>query len=140
MSAPITTKFCTACANPLIATAVICPKCGSPVNAVPPIVGGKSKTTAVLLAVFFGTWAWLYTYRLNASKFWVTTIVLFGVPFLVFILNFITYSSGNYRGVQGWMVALPGLIWFPSLFAFWLWSIIDNAVKTDNWYRNYWNN
>jgi hypothetical protein len=137
----LTTKFCTACANPLIATAVICPKCGSPVNGIiPSAVGGKSKTTAVLLAVFLGTWSWLYTYRENASKFWITAIVLFGIPFLVVVLTAVTYSSGGYRGVQGWMAAVTGLFWYLSLFGFWLWSIIDNAVKSDNWYRNYWTN
>jgi len=31
----------------------------------------KSKTTAVLLAVFLAFWTWLYTYKKDAWKFWV---------------------------------------------------------------------
>lgn len=136
MSTPLTTRFCSACANPLIATAVICPKCGSPVSGYNPnIVGGKSKTAAVLLAVFLGTWSWLYTYKENAQKFWVTTCVLSAIPFLVFFLGIA--GRGGLIVVQGWMIALSGIIWYLSLFAFWIWSIIDNASKSDAWYRSF---
>jgi hypothetical protein len=31
---------------------------------------GKSKTTAVLLAIFLGFWAWLYLYKKSIGKFW----------------------------------------------------------------------
>jgi len=138
LSTPLTTKFCSACANPLIASAVICPKCGSPVSGyIPGLVGGKSKTTAVLLAVFFGSWSWLYTYKENSQKFWVTTSVMFGIPFLVVVLGIIARASASGRGIEGWMIALPGIIWYLSLFAFWVWSIIDNASKSDAWYRSF---
>lgn len=43
---------------------------------------GKSKTVAVLLAVFFGFWAWLYIYKKSAWKFWVNlalNVVTFGI-------------------------------------------------------------
>ena len=30
----------------------------------------KDKTAAILLAVFLGFWAWLYTYKRDAWKFW----------------------------------------------------------------------
>ena len=138
MSTPLTSKFCTACANPLIATAVICPKCGSPVSGYKyGIVGGKSKTTAVVLAVFFGSWSWLYTYKASAKKFWVTICILFGLPFFMFLGVFVAANSGNGRGVQGWMVAATVIIWYFFVFGFWVWSIIDNAVKSEAWYRSY---
>jgi hypothetical protein len=40
----------------------------------------KNKATAVVLAVFFGFWTWLYTYKKDAWKFWlnlVLTVVTF---------------------------------------------------------------
>src|SRR5256885_12238204 len=46
----------------------------------------KDKTAAVVLAVFFGFWAWLYTYKRDAAFFWinlVATIVTGGLWGLV---------------------------------------------------------
>jgi Protein of unknown function (DUF2510) len=45
----------------------------------------KSKTTAVLLAVFLGFWTWLYTYKTDAWKFWLNLglgIVTIGIFWL----------------------------------------------------------
>lgn len=42
----------------------------------------KSKTTAVVLAVLFGTFGWLYTYKYDAWKFWLNltfSIFTFGL-------------------------------------------------------------
>ena len=79
-------KFCYACGRGLIRSAVVCPGCGTPAVASiedPNATGGfvpvqlegneiepKSKSVAVVLAIFFGYWTYLYTYRLNAGKFW----------------------------------------------------------------------
>lgn len=46
----------------------------------------KTKTTAVILAVIFGLFSWLYTYQQNAWKFWLNlllTIFTFGLWALV---------------------------------------------------------
>ena len=34
----------------------------------------KSKLTAVLLAVFFGHWTWVYTYRDDGWKLWISLV------------------------------------------------------------------
>lgn len=39
------------------------------------IVPIKSKGAMLALAIFFGHWAWLYTYRYDAWKFWLCTIL-----------------------------------------------------------------
>ena len=45
----------------------------------------KSKTTAIWLAILFGIFSWLYTYKYNAWKFWtclgltIATLGLFGI-------------------------------------------------------------
>lgn len=52
-----------------MATAVTCPQCGTPAGPVQ-VFTAKSKTTAVLLAVFLSFWTWCYTYKRDAWKFW----------------------------------------------------------------------
>jgi len=71
----------------------------------------KSKTTAVLLAVFLGFWGWLYTYKRDAAKFWISaaaSVVLIIVGVGVFV---------------NWI--------------FWVWAVIDAAVRTNDWYNKY---
>ena len=46
----------------------ICPYCGFWVIELSIIP--KSKTVSIVLAVLFGFWSWLYTYRKDRIKFW----------------------------------------------------------------------
>lgn len=42
----------------------------------------KSKTTAVVLAILFGIFGWLYTYKYDGWKFWLNlamTLITFGL-------------------------------------------------------------
>ena len=144
MSAPMTTKFCTACANPLIATAVICPKCGSPVGGYNPVVPvGKSKTTAVLLAVFLGIWSWLYTYKVNRGKFWFTLgSYLFSVIALASLVAYVAfkYRDSYYQDPTAIEIGFGAFLafavqWLPA--GYWIWAIIDNSVKPSQWYSSY---
>ncbi len=64
------------------------------------------KSTAILLAVFLGLFTWLYTYKRDATKFWVAL----GVSFVT--------------------MGMAGLV-------FWIWAIIDSAMKTDEYYANF---
>ncbi len=67
----------------------------------------KSKTTAVLLAVFLGFWTWVYTYtQVDSWKFW-----------LNLVLSVLTL------GIWG-IVA-------------WIWAIIDASVRPSAWYENF---
>ena len=70
---------------------------------------GKSKGTAILLAVLFGYWTWLYTYKDDATKFWVGMIV----------------------SIFGWL-----LLFIPNVVV-WIWSMVDACNKTDAWYEEY---
>ncbi len=141
-------KYCTVCGAGLVAQAVICPTCGSPTGLA---LGGKSKTAAVLLAVFLGPWTWLYTYRRNAWKFWVglgagvVGVVLAIV--LGFVLAVSTSSCANqFYGSYGCYQttsALPAVgIFFVVLFyvvwfAVWVWSIVDVSVAPPRFYQSY---
>lgn len=64
----------------------------------------KQKTTAVLLAVFLTFWTWVYTYKVDAWKFW-----------LNLVLSFLTVG-------------------FWAIFVAWPWAIIDAARRKDDWY------
>jgi hypothetical protein len=81
---------------------------------------GKSKTTAILLAVFLGFWTWIYTYREDGAKFWIACVV----------------------GVVNFFLAIATLgIWLlisiPVGIGFWIWAIVDTAGKSDEWYAAY---
>lgn len=86
-----------------MATAVTCPQCGTPTRSDQP----KDKTVAVLLAVFFGFWTWVYTYKRDAWKFWLNLGL--GIVTLGFWALFVSYP----------------------------WAIIDAAVRPASYYQNY---
>lgn len=74
---------------------------------------GQIETAAVLLAVFFSFWTWLYTYRIDAAKFWAGLILcILGLVTILFFGGFI-------------------------FFAVWLWAVLDSAVKPEATYRAY---
>ena len=118
----------------------------------------KSKSTGIILAIFFSFWSWLYTYGKNKFKFWITLIlnILFvsvillvgyifisttteGHPeFAEYLRGFETlfYSSSvnipeaSYRtiGIIILTLAIAGVF----KISVWIWAIIDNAIKPVN--------
>lgn len=75
----------------------------------------KDKTAAVLLAVFLGLWTWVYTYKKDAWKFW-----------LSMALHLTLFNP-----LWTWMV-----VFLPN-FALHAWAIIDVAVKPETFYEYY---
>lgn len=67
----------------------------------------KDKNVAVILAVFFGPWSWLYTAKKDIWKFVVGLIVGFLGMFFLF---------------------LPGIMIH-------IWAIVDQAIKTKKEYK-----
>lgn len=100
---------CAACGLPLIQMAVHCPRCGTPQGQ------NKSKTAAVLLAVFLSFWTWLYTYKRDYAKFWVGM----GLQIAGFIL-LLAFGLG-------------ALVWL----GVWIWAVVDTASKPDSYYLYY---
>ena len=82
--------------------------------------GGKSKVASILLAVFLGFWTWLYTYREDGWKFWLGL----GISIVNVVLLFITLGF--------WIF----VFWIPAT-GIWIWSIVDTAVKSEDWYASY---
>jgi uncharacterized membrane protein YczE len=121
-------KYCTTCGNGVVATAVICPNCGSSIASASGVA--KSKTTSVLLAVFLGGWTWLYTYKKDAWKFWVGLGL--GVLQALFYFAYLGARNSfdsNQNAYLGW--------WFIFLVGIHVWAIIDVSVKNESWYRSY---
>ena len=136
MSDNVTTKFCTACGKALIETAVICPGCGSPTSrfgqnqghtaVVPPRPynpQAKDKTTAVLLAIFLGLWSYLYTFKADATIFWISIVT---PP--VTVLALIVFLSGRIE---------RGHLLMAFSCAFSLVAIIRQASRPSSWFAGY---
>ena len=131
--------YCSACGavtNPL---AEICIKCGTAIRGSIMKRIGKNKTTAVLLAVFLSYWTWLYTYRKDAWKFWIGTGIVFILVMLGFLIpydwisNWIRELGQYFWGTNVVQTAIPLIILMPL----WVWSIVDTARKSDEWYHSF---
>jgi hypothetical protein len=80
----------------------------------------KSKSTAVLLAIFAGFIVWAYTYERDAWKFWTA----FGISVADAVLSGITFGI--------WLfVAIPVGI------GIYIWGIVDAAIRTQQFYDLY---
>ena len=75
----------------------------------------KDKTTALLLALFFGAWTYLYTYKIDKEKFF----IFLGSFLLVTIMFPLTYYN-----------LIP-------MCLFWVGSIIETASRNQQFYIDY---
>ncbi len=112
-------QYCVTCGNGLVATAAICPRCGTPVPGAKPVqVGAKSRSAAVLLAVFLSFWSFLYTYSISAWKFWLGL----GLSVLPLIIVWtVTAANGS-----------PGIAVVSYLISLgvWIWAIVDRSTTS----------
>ena len=141
-------KYCDACGHGLIITAVICPKCGSPTRAydarsVSPRSSARKKEVAVILAVFFSAWSWLYTYRQNVTKMWVGLGFVVLNSFLLISTFGQWYFGQNLFPLASPLLSMgypgPTILWFHLLpnMAIWIFSIVDNARKPVEFFSKY---
>jgi hypothetical protein len=148
--------FCPECGRNIKRGTTICPHCGvnikdlftesvnyqTPIYRMEGATTPKNKVVAILLAVFFSFWTWLYTYGKNAKKFWISM----GVNALMFVIifayscslvsnidpynqDYLDFSSGPLIGIS----ILMNLI----SFGIWIWALVDNAAKPDDFYKKY---
>jgi hypothetical protein len=135
------TRFCQTCGNGVVPIAVVCPRCGSPLAPVPSgaTFGAKSKTTAVLLAVFLSFWSWLYTFKRDQWKFLVGLVVAL-VGFVLLIVggnerrNDVSFACQFNHQCAG---ILPSVLGVLVPLGIWIWAIIDVSVKSSQWYQRY---
>jgi hypothetical protein len=142
MSNSTTGKYCTACGTAINETSVVCSSCGSPTGSFVPRShlgnpnvhsasemnpGAKSKTTAVLLAVFLGFWSYLYTFKADAKIFWTSIVV---PP--AFVLLIVMISEGRVIGLHLLMA-----VFVSAIFA--IVAIIRQATRPESWFAEYTN-
>jgi len=120
-------SHCVGCGKGLISTAAMCPSCGTPVRS-KSVSRGKDKTVAILLAVFLSGWTWLYTYRVNAAKFW----IYIGFSFFFALIGIAAFVA--FVAFDSYVYVEPAIL---VGFAFWLWAVIDAATKSREYYENY---
>ena len=123
----------------------------------------KSKSTAIVLAVFFSFWSWLYTYRKNLIKFWfilalnlifsilipVTGYLFISITteehpeFEEYLRGFETLFNSNSANIPEASYRTFGIIILILIFigiykiGVWIWVIIDNAIKPKAFYTFY---
>ena len=140
-------RFCSRCGGPTEPLANACTRCGTTLRQPEAAANGaKSKTAAILLAVFLSFFTWLYTYRRDYWKFWIGLAVAVGVFAAVYLTSgdLVDYMIAN-GGLPGddelatnyssfMAVTKAGWIVFPAI---WLWAVVDSARKDDSWYKSY---
>lgn len=127
----VVSHYCVGCGKGLIASAAICPFCGTPVKG-NSTSRGKDKAVAVVLAVFLSGWTWLYTYRFNAAKFW----IYIGGSFFLILTGIASFAASLDAYDPEPAVGVIAFVYVVS-FAFWLWAVIDSATKPREYYENY---
>jgi len=84
-----TRQVCPECGKPIKKNAVICPYCGIQVKELKTTTFNtpvKSKAVAVVLAIFFSHFSFLYTYGRSEIKFWLYSIIT-GILFALRFAN-----------------------------------------------------
>lgn len=87
--------FCRECGEKISKLAVACPKCGAPQN-----IGGKSKVTAGLLAIFLGAFG---AHRFYLGQWWGIFYLLFfwaWIPGIVALIEGVVFLSTS---DQSWL-------------------------------------
>jgi hypothetical protein len=147
VAAGVVTRFCSGCGRGLIASAAICPSCGTPANGLGTLRRGKDKTVAVLLAIFLGGWTWAYLYAKCSKQLWifvatlatsiVAGVIAMGVVFSSVPVNCNSNQCGTRAATAfiGWFV-IVGFIVLANL-AVHIWAIIFTATKPAEWYESF---
>lgn len=153
--------FCPECGRTIKRGTVVCPHCEvnikelfseekdsyqTPIYRMEGGITPKNKTVAILLAVFFSFWSWLYTFGKNSKKFWISI----GVNALFFIIIFAyscsmvansmsAYDQSNIDYTSFYSGPIIILSVFVNLVSFgiWLWALIDNSTKPNVFYEKY---
>jgi|HubBroStandDraft_2_1064218.scaffolds.fasta_scaffold604379_1 RNA polymerase subunit RPABC4/transcription elongation factor Spt4 len=135
------TKFCATCGSGLVSAAVICPNCGSAQKGFSSS-GGKSKTTAVVMAVFLSAWTWVYTWKVNSKKFWialglwVVQIIFYAVGVSEAANRLVCNQPGGGCTFRSGSGSGPVIIAALISFGVWLWAVVDASTKTQAYYAS----
>ncbi len=137
-------SYCQNCGNQVSPLAEVCVKCGSRLSQIS--TSHKSKVASVLLAVFLSFWTWLYTYKRDKKKFWIAlgVNVFLGIISTALMVSAII-SAGAAGAVADDAAIVAAVLSAMGFYVvltlvgtgFWVWAIVDSAVKKQEWYNNY---
>jgi hypothetical protein len=90
----------------------------------------KSKPCAIILAVIFSSFGWLYTYKKSKLKFWIAA------PMGIF-LTFICYTIIPYMLFRVSYMDVIVFQYVVVVFGLRLWAVIDVSIKPREFYTEY---
>ncbi len=132
---------------------MVCPFCGVQIKelvtkeqpatvGIEPALSPKSKAVAVVLAIFFGFWSWLYTFKKDQLKFWIFLGIL-----ITMIICYISYACSSiadtltdpYFNMSSYESNINTFAnWISAVSVIgWLWALIDSIRRPLNFYLNY---
>lgn len=132
--------FCPECGKVIKRNAVVCVNCGVQVKELKTSLkqeiiidnpNTKSKTTAVVLAIFLGFWSWLYTYKKDFKKFWIYLgIILIGAAGIGILISSMPSPTLADYGTWVWLYFLINA-------SSYMWGLINSIGRPDSFYTNY---
>ena len=123
----------------------------------------KSKSIAIILALFFSFWSWLYTYKRNLVKFWISLSLNIAAAIAIFMAGiiFINITTEGHPEFIGYLRGFETFFYSDSInipeesyrtfsviiltlslmgifkIGVWIWALIDNAIKSRKFYTGY---
>jgi glucose uptake protein GlcU len=139
--------YCPECGKPIRRTAVFCEHCGTklkdtkeyqsePIRQKEYSPKPKNKAVAIILAVIFGYWSWLYTYKKDTTKFWVYLCILLpsSVGMVILLNIFISnQTTGKFFTNYGTWIWLYFLISSSAS----IWALVKSIGRPASFYDNY---
>jgi hypothetical protein len=122
----------------------MCVKCGVPTE-LAQSHNNRSRTVAVVLAIFFGAFSWLYTFERDAKKFWIglafyiaATLIAVFVEFGILGTALDCINTQHNCGQSAFREYL-GLWCLIAVLALGMhvWALVDAARKSDHFYKLY---
>lgn len=133
-------EYCRYCGKKVNKETVICPHCGSQLKILrteiikKSVITPKSKIIAILLAIFFSYWSWLYTYGKNSRKFWLSITIFFAI--LIFTIIYSCSAIFEETVISAPPISFAYIYWI-YFIGVWLWPIIEYSIRPRSFYEKY---
>jgi hypothetical protein len=148
-------KKCIACAEEILVEAKLCKHCrtvqdshnfqtkelgNNQAEAI--AVQSKSRSAALVLTVLFSFWSFLYTYRIDKTKFW-TLFLVQSFLLVIYAVYRLWVGANTYDLFMNQGISVDGLIGGANLFfAFlqvpgWIYSVVVQISRTNAFFSQY---
>jgi hypothetical protein len=148
-------KKCVACAEEILVEAKLCKHCRtsqdiavfssseSKINQAEFTgTNQKNRSTALGLAVLFGFWSFLYTYKIDKTKFWAFFLAQ-GFLLAIYACYFYWLGANSYELVVNQGISINGLIAGGNLMLVlvqapgWIYALVVQIGRTDHFFSEY---